>query len=427
MIVIYTNEVTNRLKYVFDFVFIEYFGIQISYQINGIIKSDDCVISYNIKPEMDLHFGAVDLLFRNDIAPLNPDVFSWKDCIAFFSVKNGAFDFDVFSAIFYLISRYEEYLPFEEDEHGRFPSHNNLLVKHNMEKLPIVEVWLSHLKEIILAKYPNLIFKKRNFSMVSTIDVDHLFSFKGKPLLKNFGGLFKRPKTAIARIKTLFGIDNDPFDTFNWINEVHHAQKTKAKLFFLLNNNSEYDSQINSNSLAFKNKVRNLKMQEFEFAWHPSYCFLSSNAEEEEIEKFIHLFGEKPKETRQHFLRIKYPNYFEKLIQLGVTSDYSLGFSDKNGFRSGISVPHYFFNLEKDTSTSLQIIPFCIADHVDRFYLKRSFEEILNEYNFIVQNINKIDGQLVTLFHNDTFEKDSKGNNWKVLFLKLLFLSNKKQ
>jgi hypothetical protein len=167
-------------------------------------------------------------------------------------------------------------------------------------------------------------------------------------------------------------------------------------------------------------------MQEFEFAWHPSYCFLSSNAEEEEIEKFIHLFGEKPKETRQHFLRIKYPNYFEKLIQLGVTSDYSLGFSDKNGFRSGISVPHYFFNLEKNTSTSLQIIPFCIADHVDRFYLNRPFEEIQFEYNFIVQNLNKIDGQLLTLFHNDTFKRDSKGKNWRIILLKLLSLSNKK-
>ena len=42
--------------------------------------------------------------------------------------------FDVFSASFYLVSRYEEYLPYVKDMYERFQAENSLAYKHNFYK-----------------------------------------------------------------------------------------------------------------------------------------------------------------------------------------------------------------------------------------------------------------------------------------------------
>ena len=59
------------------------------------------------------------LLFETGIReqPLTGLIF-WKP--AFFQTS-GDFAFDIFAASFYLVSRYEEYLPFQPDSYGRFP------------------------------------------------------------------------------------------------------------------------------------------------------------------------------------------------------------------------------------------------------------------------------------------------------------------
>jgi len=40
-----------------------------------------------------------------------------KDFSAFFK-SEGDYPFDIFSAVFYLLSRYEEYLPYKKDMYG---------------------------------------------------------------------------------------------------------------------------------------------------------------------------------------------------------------------------------------------------------------------------------------------------------------------
>lgn len=427
MIVIYTNEVTNRLKYVFDFVFIDYFGLDIRYETAGIFEPNENIVAYNRCHPNALHFEAVDLLFKNDIVSINPEVIKYKEWIALFPVHGGVFSFDVFAAIFYLLSRYEEYLPFPKDEHGRFPSSHNLLVKYKMEQQPIVEIWLAFLKEELIKNNNNLVFKNRTYGFISTIDVDHLFAFKGKSIFKNLGGLIKRPKSAIARLKTIVGIKRDPFDTFDWLNEIHKEQGLKAKLFFLLNNENALNSQTDSESNVFLYKIKALKEQQFDFAIHPSYWFTHKENFVNEFKKFKNIFGYSPVEARQHFLRISFPAYFQKLILLGVKMDYSIGFSDINGFRSGISVVHPFFDLTTNSISSLYLAPFCIADHVDRFYQKRTAQQIKFEYSQIINNLKKINGQLITLFHNDSFGDNRNKIDWVEIFTYLLEQSNKKE
>ena len=57
------------------------------------------------------------------------------------------FHFDIFSAIFYLITRYEEYLPLAPINMGGFSRAKVLPLKHSFIEEPIVELWIEIFKE----------------------------------------------------------------------------------------------------------------------------------------------------------------------------------------------------------------------------------------------------------------------------------------
>jgi hypothetical protein len=58
----------------------------------------------------------------------------WKGKKIFFATA-GDIPFDIFSAAFYLLSRYEEYLPHELDEYGRYSHTGSIAYKEDFLKI----------------------------------------------------------------------------------------------------------------------------------------------------------------------------------------------------------------------------------------------------------------------------------------------------
>ena len=82
----------------------------------------------------------------DDESKLYPEIVSLKDQLfQLFPIKNADHQFDVFSAIFFLITRMEEYEAKEFDEHGRYISSQSILVQHKVNHIPIVDVWVYDL------------------------------------------------------------------------------------------------------------------------------------------------------------------------------------------------------------------------------------------------------------------------------------------
>ena len=76
-------------------------------------------------------------------------------------VNNSTFPFDIFGASFFMLSRYEEYLPHIKDEYGRFEAKESLAFKYGFLEIPIVDKWVQILKIEILKKYPSVNFPKK--------------------------------------------------------------------------------------------------------------------------------------------------------------------------------------------------------------------------------------------------------------------------
>lgn len=94
------------------------------------------------------------LLFEHDIKNQSIDCFTVNNNKAFFKTVTSDFAFDILAASFYLISRYEEYLPHEKDMYGRYDCERSLAYREGFLNLPLINIWVKDFAEKLKEKYP---------------------------------------------------------------------------------------------------------------------------------------------------------------------------------------------------------------------------------------------------------------------------------
>ena len=93
--------------------------------------------------------------------------------------------------VFYFVSRYEEYLKSDLDEHQRFKAENSIAYNYNCLHIPFLNIAIQQFGDKLKIHYPEIVFQKRAFNYVSTIDIDNAFAFAHKGFKRNMGGLIK--------------------------------------------------------------------------------------------------------------------------------------------------------------------------------------------------------------------------------------------
>ena len=125
MITIYSNHLTSRLRYAVDVVFQQILGLKVcltnqNKDLKGVVinYSNDTIDlkSFQIKPEGLLSSNAI----YNKVLNVTKDKI---DLIRIFPNQDH-FGFDIFSAVFFLVSRMEEYQSNDLDSHQRFKCTN---------------------------------------------------------------------------------------------------------------------------------------------------------------------------------------------------------------------------------------------------------------------------------------------------------------
>lgn len=403
MIVIYTTKVTNRIKYTADFVFSQYFGIEYEFTDNPeiIIVPDKVYLNYTPAPKNGFfNIFQDNLLLENDIREQKIFVSREADMPVFFqTVDNFDIRFDIFSCIFYLLSRYEEYLPHDKDVHGRYKSSNSILAKKEFNFSPIAETWLIFLKEELLKINPNLPFKKYEFEYVPTFDIDNAFRYLGR-------NWFRKPPNIFSSncLPVLFRQKEDPFDIFDKLLKEIDKYNLNSVFFFLLSDKYKNDSNVSPVSKKLHAVIK--KVSDKKIGIHPSYLALEKNILQEEklqLEKITH---QTITFSRQHFLKINFPEYYRKIAASGLQTDFSLCYPDVAGFRAGCSRPFYFFDIERDKCTSLIIQPSCWMDATYEYYQALNNDELRQNFLTIFNQLKKINGILVPIFHNDLLAMD---------------------
>lgn len=428
-LLIYTPKITPRIKYIFNFIFREILICDFEFTsiITDFTKSDLPKISYNNLPlGNELFFCSSALLSKNNIEPIKIIFTEFGEQKVPFAVDKGALPFDVFAAAFYFISRYEEYLPFEADVHQRFPAETSLQYQLDLLKSPIIDNWAQILKNILIKKFPSLNFGKRKFQFIATIDVDRAFHFRSSGLIKNTARVLKaaiklNTEKLIAIIKTGLG-QNDPFDTYQYLEKLHQQYKLQPIFFFLLaqKGHQEFDQNINPADEAFKNLIREVS-QVAQIGLHPSYA---SNTETKKITEELltlqQITNKKIDSSRQHFLKINLPHTYLQLIRAGINHDYSMGYSSQLGFRAGTCTSFFWYDLQLEKQTHLTIHPFAVMDVTLKKYLKLNPDEAIIKIEELLSAIKLVDGTFCSLWHNESLSESGKWKGWQAVYAEML-------
>jgi hypothetical protein len=115
MVSILVNEITPRIEYTMNLVFNEIMGIPYSLSAvqSDFERSRNQKINYT-RHEISgcLQIMPSGLLSESGLTDHVIEIGKWKDIPTLFAGGNNDIPFDIFSAIFYIVSRYEEYIPF---------------------------------------------------------------------------------------------------------------------------------------------------------------------------------------------------------------------------------------------------------------------------------------------------------------------------
>jgi hypothetical protein len=419
MLLIYLPQTSPRIDYVFDLVFKHEWEIEYS------ITNEQQVFE-NYADEKINYSGTKfnDEFFIQSTPLLSENYISKKDVVV--EEKHGTkvlfptdiscdLGFDVFSAIFYMVSRYEEYLPFTPDIYGRFKASESLAFRNNFLQKPVVNAWIDIFKNALQKKFSSLKITKGSFDAILTYDIDIAYKFKGRNISRTFGSAAKdilrlHFKNVFDRIKALLNIQKDPWDIYEDLGETITKNQLNSIFFFLLGDNTKQDKNLSYTNDHLRTLIKKIKSFSA-IGIHPS--FITSDfpenivTEKERLENICH---EQIEKSRQHFLKFKLPDTYNALMAAGISEDYSMGFPDAPGFRAGTCKPFYFYDLKNEKATGLKIFPVTCMDATFIYYSKISAEKSLFAILNLMKEIKKVNGVFIPIWHNNYLGENKK---WK--------------
>jgi hypothetical protein len=414
MILIFVPEITPRVEYIFAWIFCEVLGLQM--QLTNDIESfqldaTSIKIEYNYIPVTNhLFFPCHDLLFEDEIEKQAIEEIKFVNFTALFKPKEAfqPFNFDLFASAFYLISRYEEYLPCIKDLHNRFLPEQSVAFRFQFLEYAMVNRYIYAIQKQISAFYPLFTPKKIHAQSLFTIDIDHAFYAKNVSLEK----FLKR------NILNLFqSEEKDKYDTYDYMYQKLQKAKINHKTFMLCPEKPDKLDHFNKREDKSFLELLKLLNHKTDLNIHPSYNSLNYKNLIEEEKKWLELkIDKKIESSRFHFLRFDIEtSYATILSKNGIKEDFSMAYGNYSGFRTSTTLPFYFFDLQKNKKTALKVFTPCFMDSTYEYYSSNSplkYNYAQEKCYALQQEINEFGGIFIPIFHNNLMAI----NEWKALF-----------
>ena len=433
MILVYTPKITRRIEYIFKHIFINIIGLNVNFttKVNEFVSFDGPKLSYSPKQlSNEFYIKSNSILLEQGFSDIEIDIRNWDDSKCFFYNENGTIPFDIFAAAFYLISRYEEYLPHLKDVYGRFSYQESIAHKNDFLEEPVIDIWAFKLKESLRSFFPNIIFEEKKFNLKTIIDVPSVYYYKNKGFLRTIGGIFTdlarlKPKNIYSRLLVLFRLQKDPYDTFNWIINKQKQVSDKFLFFFLVGKFSTYDKNISLVKQPFINTIKLVSDYSIIGLKLSFFALSNLNILKKEKADIESITNRDLTISRNSFSKVNLPVNYRNLIKLNIREDYTMGYVNKIGFRASTCTPFLFYDIDNDIQTPLLINPYNLMD-----YSLLNINSFLDKKEKVIETIEKVksvNGTFTSIFHNYSFSNDSRWNKFKEIFDIIINSNNDEQ
>jgi hypothetical protein len=418
-VLVYCAATSPRLTYVLDWLLKE--RLQVSYTImHNEEEALDAplVIAYGKVLPKAVSVPDTGLLSQTGFMGTDPEVGTWLNTTTLFATpkKTYSLPFDLFSAIFWLLSRYEEYQAFKPDKHGRYPAKSSILYRKNLLQRPVVDEWINEFRKLLHRSGADI--RTTPFVFQPTYDIDIAYSHLHKGARRIVGAyvraLLKMDMRQLnERIQVMKRKQKDPYDSFRWLRQLHKEYGYKPVYFILAASRATaFDKNISPHHPAMIRVIKNLA-KDSTVGIHPSYYSDKDNILQAEKSLLEEIAGQGITLSRQHYIKLQIPNTCRLLLQKGITDDYSMGYGSHLGFRAGTGASFYWYDLQKETTTSLRIHPFCFMDTTAHYEQKLNVQDAFNKLHAMAHILEQTGSTLVTVFHNFSLGTAHEWKGWR--------------
>ncbi|MDY5969090.1 MAG: polysaccharide deacetylase family protein [Bacteroidales bacterium] len=431
-LLIYVPKLSNRLGYTLNVIFrhVLQADFNITDNVDYYLSKDCYKLCYGAHRIGDTPWIKADtLLFSTTIETQDVAYVDYGGYEVPFAVHGHDLDFpfDVFAATFYLVSRYEEYLPHRNDLHGRYLSAESMAVQHGFILKPVVEDWALDIVKKIQERYSLFGIPSRHFELETTIDIDLAYCYLHKGIMRTIlgflrDGLHRHDWEAVRRRwKVVARKEQDPYDTFDYILQGFLAHPKSRLLFFaLMGDYGMYDKPTSHHNHDFLQLLQHL--DDFaKMGIHVSYAsFDKPEKIEQELTRLANTIHRNVEHNRCHFLRLALPNTYRNLMHTDILHDYTMGYAEQPGFRASISTPYPFYDLSHDEEAPLIIHPFAVMDTTLKRYCGLNPNGAWNVIKELMDNVSKVQGTFSCIFHNENLCEMFGWEGWRQVYERVL-------
>jgi hypothetical protein len=337
----------------------------------------------------------------------------------------SAFGFDILGALFFLLTRYEEYVRSDaRDAHGRFPARDSILWPGGWLRVPVADIYARWLDVALHRLWPRLPQERRPGGIVISHDIDHpgaRFRWHGRRRLEAIAAdVVKRrdPRLALRRAAGFVPVErvsrHDPYDTFGFLMDVSEAGGRRST-FFVLSADSALPegSDYGIDDPLVGRVLRTAARRGHGIGLHGSYrSYMDGDrlAAEWRILDATwssQLPGAIQRSVRQHYLMFRPGATWQAQVAAGFTSDWTLGFADEVGYRAGTSRPFRAFDVLAAEALPLTVRPLHVMDVTLRDHLRLDSTASSELIADMARRTHALGGELSLLWHNSTLETPS--------------------
>lgn len=403
--------------------------IRITTKVEDFIAHNGPKITYTRQPlQNEFFIRSHELLFEQGISDVEITINDWDGIPCFFpTTESCALPFDIFAASFYLLSRYEEYLPHVKDEHGRYPVTESLAYQHDFLEIPVVDIWVKRLKIALQRRFPELQFKTKEYQQTSIMDIAVAYAYRKKGIIRTIGAtlidVFKfRLSKILDRYLVLLGFREDPYDFFFRVNQLHKQYQCEAVFFFLMADYSNYDKNISVINSSFKTLIKSVADYSIVSLMASYRGFDDLSVLKKERSRLINTINRPVKRVRQRFNRLHIPETYRLMVDAGFNEDYTMGYTNEVGFRAGTCSPFYFYDISFEEQIPILINSFCVQ--YTSLYKFKSVSKAQEKLHELSQRVQDVNGDFNVVFSNEVLQLN-KRNSWKDLYIKYLKMNPK--
>lgn len=364
-----------------------------------------------------------ELLFEQGLTDIEIQVKSWEDTIGFFPTSpDSSLPYDIFAASFYLLSRYEEYLPHVKDEAGRYPAEESLASTGGFLDQAVVDVWARKLLKALLAVFPNLKYSLPEYEVVNIIDVPEAFKYKSKGFLRSFFGycrdLFRFRFRSIAhRTRVLLLLSKDPYNTLDWVAQTGKESNSDYLCFFQVGDYSRDDYNISHHKKAYRSLIKSAA-DYAPVGLRISHRALTDFKQLKEEKRRLEAITNRPVTTSINASGIlNIPDILRALVDLEISENYAMGYAQTPGFRAGTSRPFYFYDLDFEVQTPLKLVPYVFSPANLAALEAEEVRELISNYT---AHLESVGGQLRGILRNNSFALTLDNRSWRSLYTEQL-------